>query len=438
MKTLLTGGVVVTCDEQHTIFDTGDVVLEDDRIAFVGARYDGDYDARISVNGRLLMPGMVNAHTHSGMTILRSLADDDDLMAFLEQRVWPREVLLRDDDVRAGSRLAAVEMLKSGVTTYVDMYFFEEQLAQAALDAGIRALITPTIIGIPIWEDIRGSWEQQFTSALEFCQKWEGRDGRIHTGLGPHAPYTLSLEALQEIAAGARQSQRPLNIHLVETAQERDNFNGLGLGSTVQAMENIGLFGGPVISAHSVWIDAGDCEIYHRHSVGVAHCPQSNAKLGAGIAPVTALLNAEVNVGLGTDGAATNNNLVLWEEMRLAPLLAKVVGRDPKCLPAEVALWMATRMGGQAIHMPDIGVLAPGFKADLISVRLDSTASVPVFGPSTYISHIVYSMGPELVDRVWVNGREVVKDGEVLTLDESEARQEAQNAATSLSERALV
>lgn len=438
MKTVLSGGVVVTGDEAQTVYDRGDVVIDQGRIVYVGESYEGEYDSRVSLVGHLLMPGMINAHTHSGMSLFRSLADDDDLMVFLQECVWPREMLLTEEDVYAGSVLSAVEMLKSGVTTYVDMYFFEEALARAALDTGARALITPTILGVPAWEETLGTWERQLSRALNFCKVHEGEADRIHTGLGPHAPYTLSIEALVETAQEAMRAGRPVNIHLVETAGERDAFNARGLGSTVSALHDVGFLDGRVIAAHSIWLDAGDIDIYRSHAVGVAHCPQSNAKLAAGIAPLVALLAGGVHVGLGTDGAATNNNLDLWEDMRLAPLLAKVTALDARLVPASEAFALATRLGGLAVHLPDLGVLAPGYRADIVALDLADTTAVPIFESQTYISHLVYSMARDRVDSVWVEGERVVKDGKMLTVDEDEVRWAAQRAAVGLAKRVLV
>lgn len=436
MKTLLSGGVIVTCDEQHTIHAPGDLVLDGDSITFVGARYDGEYDVRLPAVGQLLMPGMINAHTHSGMSIFRSLADDVDLTVFLDERAWPREVTLTPDDVYAGSLLSAVEMLKSGITTYVDMYFFEEALGRAALDAGGRSVITATVLDVPMWEPILGSWERQLERSVDFCRRWEGREGRIHTGLGPHAPYTVSLEALKAISLEAQTLQLPVNIHLVETQWERETFNARGLGSTVHALEDIGFFEASVLAAHSIWVEDGDLDIYRDRRVGIAHCPQSNAKLGAGVAPIASMLAHQINVGLGTDSASTNNNLDLWEEMRLAPLLAKVSALDPKPVPAPQALWMATRMGACAIHQSRLGVLAEGYLADIVVLDLDDTTTVPVFGPDTYISHLVNSVGRELVHSVWVNGERVVSAGEVQTVDEEHVRRSAQESAIAVSRRA--
>jgi 5-methylthioadenosine/S-adenosylhomocysteine deaminase len=226
-----------------------------------------------------------------------------------------------------------------------------------------------------------------------------------------------------------------VHTHLVETKAERDNFCALGLGSTASALEDIGFFDARVIAAHSVWVDPGDLDIYARNGVGVAHCPGSNAKLGAGIAPAAAMLAAGVQVGLGTDGAATNNDHDLWHELLLAPLLAKAVALDPTPLSAGQALWMATRMGARAIHLPDIGVLAPGMKADVIALKSDDAAFTPVFTPETYLGHLVYSGGSRLVDSVWVNGKLAVRRGELLTVEETRARMAAQEAALAVFSR---
>jgi 5-methylthioadenosine/S-adenosylhomocysteine deaminase len=438
VKTLISGAVILTCDSEHTVIPHGDLVFDEDRITYVGPSYDGQYDIRIPATGKLLLPGLINAHTHSGMSIFRSLADDVDLMVFLEERVWPRETKLCAGDVYAGSLLSSIEMLKAGVTTSVDMYFFEDALVRAAVDSGARTLITPTVLDVPAWTPVLGSWEKQLERALAFCRQWEGHAGRIHTGVGPHAPYTLSLDALVEIAGETHARGLPVNIHLVETEGEREQFNSRRLGSTVSALQDVGFFNGPTIAAHSIWLDDGDIEIFRHQDVGVAHCPQSNAKLAAGVAPVVAMLRGGVHVGLGTDGAATNNNHDLWEEVRLAPLLQKLAHKDPKQLPAPEALWMATRIGALAAHLDELGVLATGFHADVVMLDIGDTQAVPIFGPETYISHAVYAFGSRMVESVWVEGRQVVKDGEILTVDEERARAHAQSVALDLSARAGV
>lgn len=435
MKTLLAGGVVVTCDAAHTVHPAADVVMDGDRISYIGSSYTGDFDRRVDASGFLIMPGLVNAHTHSPMTLFRGLADDVDLHVFLQERVWPREVKLTPDDIYAGSVLAGIEMLKSGVTSYVDMYFWENDLARAAIDVGIRAMITPAILDSPAWEPVLGTWENRTQEVLRFCRQWEGREGRIHTGFGPHAPYTLSLEALSDISALARDSGFPVHIHLVESQLERDQFNQRGLGSTARALESIGFFDAPVLAAHSIWIDDGDLDIYRRKGVSVAHCPISNAKLGAGIAPAAAMLAHDLQVGLGTDGAATNNNMDLWEEMRFAPLLAKAIALDPTLLPSRDVLWMATRMGAQAARLDAVGELTPGYKADVLMVSLSDTTAVPMFDPRSYVDLLVYSMDRSLVHNVWVNGRQVVEAGTVTTVDEEAARAAAQRAADAVSRR---
>ncbi|HCG00810.1 MAG TPA: N-ethylammeline chlorohydrolase [Chloroflexi bacterium] len=435
MKTLITGAVILTCDDQMSVLEHADLVMDGGRISFVGERYEGEYDIRLPVSGKLLLPGLINAHTHSGMSLFRSLADDVDLRVFLEDRVWPCEVNLTPDDVYVGSVLSSIEMLKCGVTTSVDMYFFEDELMRAALETGARTLITPTILDVPTWTRVLGSWEDQLRRALDFASANDGLEGRVHTGIGPHAPYTVPLDALSLIAEEARRIGRPLNIHLVETELERDSFNGRGAGSTACVLEEIGFFDGPVIAAHSIWIDHGDIEIYARKRVGVAHCPQSNAKLAAGIAPIADMLRGGVNVGLGTDGAATNNNHDMWAEMRLAAVLQKVSAGDPKLLPAGEALSLATRVGAQAVHLDNLGVLREGFRADVVTLDIADTLAVPVFSPATYVSHAVYSFGAQLVDSVWVEGRQVVKNGDILSVDEEAARRALQKAALEIAER---
>ena len=435
LRTLLSGAVVVTCDERHTVWDPGDVAIEADRIVYAGPKYTGAYDRKLQLSGRLLMPGLINAHAHTPMSLFRGLADDVDLQTFLQQRVWPREAKLTGEDAYIGSLLSAVEMLKSGVTTYVDMYFFEEDLVRAAIEAGSRAVITPGISEAPALTPVLGGWERRTARVLEFCKHWDGAEGRIHTGLGPHSPYTLPLEALGEIAGEGRRADLPLHIHLVETSEERRDFNARGLGSTVGALRDVGFFAARVLAAHSVWLDAGDIEVYAESGVGIAHCPQSNAKLGAGVAPVPAMLAAGVPVGLGTDGPASNNNLNLWDELGLAPMLAKAVRQDPTVVPARDALWMATRLGALAIHQPKLGAIAESYKADLVLLNLEATTMVPVLESGQYVQHLVYSAGRELVDSVWVNGKQVVEHGQVLTVEEAKVRRAAQRAAVALSKR---
>lgn len=434
-RTLITGGVVVTCDEARTVLAPGDIVIEGDRLSYVGPEYPGEYDVRLWAGGKLVMPGLINAHTHSPMTLFRGLSDDVDLQVFLADRVWPREMRLTGEEAYAGAMLSGMEMLLSGVTSYVDMYFFEEDLVRAALDVGLRALVTPAVLAVPAWEERLGGWESRLRDVLDFADRWNGMAGRIHIGLGPHAPYTMPLDALAEVSRAGREAGIPVHIHLVETAQERDAFNAQGLGSTVHALSEVGFFEADVIAAHSVWLDEGDIGIYRHHDVGVAHCPQSNAKLGAGIAPLAAILASGVNVGLGTDGAATNNNLDLWEEVRLAPLLAKGINLDPTVVPAVQAIEMATSMGARAVHLPGTGALVPGNYADVLVMDLSGPESSPVFSPESYPGLLTYSLGRDRVDSVWVAGEPRVQDGELIGVDVEAARRAVQEAADAISRR---
>lgn len=434
-RTLITGAVVYTCDSNGTVVSGGDVVIDGDSIAYVGPHYEGPYDVRLPAAGKLIMPGLINAHTHSPMTLFRGLSDDVTLQVFLADRVWPRELILTPDEAYAGSVLSGVEMLLSGVTTYVDMYFFEEALVRSALDVGLRALITPGLLDVPGWTERLGSWERRLADVVSFAQKWDGHDGRLYIGLGPHAPYTMSLPALAEVSRVARETGLTVHIHLVETEAERRDFNARGLGSTVHALNEVGFFDAPVLAAHSVWLDAGDIPIYQQHGVGVAHCPQSNAKLGAGIAPLARMLAGGVEVGLGTDGAATNNNLDLWEEVRLAPLLAKAVNLDPTLVSARQSVQMATSMGSRAVHLPHIGVLEAGRRADILLMDLSGPESVPIFDDSSYAGLLAYTLGRDRVDSVWVNGRRVLSGGEIGTVDVEKARRDVSRAALAIARR---
>ncbi|MEJ7653439.1 MAG: purine-nucleoside phosphorylase [Chloroflexia bacterium] len=421
MRTLLSGAIVLTCDEQHTVHSPGDVATDDGVISYVGPKYAGEYDERVDLSGRLLMPGLVNAHTHTPMSLFRGLADDVDLHVFLNERVWPREAKLSGDEAYAGALLSHVEMLTSGVTTCVDMYFHEDELARAALDSGIRTLITPGILEAPALAAMLGSWERRMAQVLDWCVRWKGVAGRIHTGLGPHSPYTLSLDALSDIAFEARNAELPMHIHLVETRQEREAFNARGFGSTVVALRNVRFFDSPVLVAHSVWIEDRDIEIYAAHGVGVAHCPRSNAKLGAGVAPAAAMIAAGVPVGLGTDGPATNNSLNLWNELALAPLQQRRSGSTRRCSPPRTPLGRhPARSGPPACRVWECwprDTQPTLWRSRSITPRRRR----PSTGGRGYIPMLVYAGGRELVGR-WVHGKQVVRDGEVLTVDEAQVR----------------
>jgi 5-methylthioadenosine/S-adenosylhomocysteine deaminase len=420
---------VVTCDAASTVHRPGSVDVEDGRIAWVGPvedapPHDGD-ERRLP---GLLMPGLVNVHCHSPMTLFRGAAEDVPLARFLREVLWPREARLTPEDVYWGMTLACAELLRSGVTTTCEMYFFDDALAQAVRDAGSRCLITPGILDVPGLMD----WRRRLEDVLAFGDRLDAGRGTVEVGIAPHSAYALPAEALTTIAEAARERDALLHLHLAETREE-----GRALeeehGTTVPALlADLGVFEGRVLAAHCVWLTDGDLELLRRHDVAVAHCPQSNAKLAAGVARLADMLRLGLRVGLGTDGPASNNDLDLWEELRLAPLLARISTGDAEALPAAEALALATRGGAEALGRPDLGAVEPGRAADLVLVRTDDPAFVPLVEERDLVSHLVWAASSRLVTDVWVGGRRVVEGGRCLTVDEPRARREVQERAVRL------
>ena len=305
------------------------------------------------------MPGLVNCHCHSPMTLFRGAAEDLPLMRFLQDVLWPREAKLTTDDVYWGMTLACAELLRNGVTTTCEMYTHEEGILRAVLEAGTRCVLTPGVIDLAAWDM---AWERRLADVLRFHDEHAGRHDRVEIGIAAHAYYTLPPEGLQAVAAAARERDALLHIHVAETREEAEHPARLA---------ELGVFGGRVLAAHSVWLDDAALALYREHDVAVAHCPQANAKLASGIARLADLLRLGLRVGLGTDSAAANNDLDLWEELRLAPLLAKLQTGDAAAVPAAEALALATRKGAAALGRADLGALEPGRRADMVLLRLD-------------------------------------------------------------------
>jgi 5-methylthioadenosine/S-adenosylhomocysteine deaminase len=410
-----TADAVVTCDAEAQVFRPGSVTVEDGAITAVGPAVQGGE----KLEG-LLMPGLVNCHCHSPMTLFRGAAEERPLMRFLEEVLWPREALLTDEDVYWGMTLAAAELLRNGVTTTCEMYTHEAGMLDAVVDAGTRAILTPGVIELPAW---RMTWESRLADVLDFHARHAGACPRVELGIAAHAYYTLPPEALQAIAAEARARDALLHIHVAETEQEAEHPARLA---------ELGVFGGRVIAAHSVWLSDGDLALYRAHDVAVAHCPQANAKLASGIARLADMLALAIRVGLGTDSAAANNDLDLWEEMRLAPLLAKLQTRDAAAVPAAEALALGTRKGAEALGRHDLGALEPGRRADMVLVRLDDLAFTPLVQERDLISHLVWSASSRLVEQVWVEGERVFAGGAPLRVDEERARREVEQRARRL------
>jgi 5-methylthioadenosine/S-adenosylhomocysteine deaminase len=406
---------VVTCDAAGRVFRPGSVTVEDGQIAAVGpAGSDGE-----RLDG-LLMPGLVNCHCHSPMTLFRGAAEGLPLMRFLQEVLWPREARLDDEDVYWGTTLACAELLRNGVTTSCEMYTHEQGILRAVLDAGSRCVLTPGVIELAEW---KMTWEQRLADVLAFHDAQTGTHPRVEVGIAAHAYYTLPPEGLRAIAEAARERDALLHVHVAETKEE---------AAHPAALAELGVFDGRVLAAHSVWLSDDDLRLYREHDVAVAHCPQANAKLASGIARLADMLALAIRVGLGTDSTAANNDLDLWEELRLAPLLAKLQTGDAAAVPAPEALALATRKGAEALGRHDLGALEPGRRADMLLLRLDDVAMTPLLGDRDLVSHLVWSASSRLVESVWVEGEQVVAEGRPLRVDVERARAEVERRARRL------
>jgi 5-methylthioadenosine/S-adenosylhomocysteine deaminase len=429
---LLTNATVLTMDPQFTVHRASAVAIAGDSIAAVGPGAPA-YEAATTIDcgGRVVMPGLVNAHTHVPMALVRGLADDLRLDVWLMGYMMPVErEFVSPDFVRLGTRLGCAEMIRSGVTCFADMYYFEDAIAGATVEAGMRALCAQTVLRFPTPDAT--SYEDSLARAREFIEKWRGHP-LIVPGVAPHAPYTCTPEILRACAELAVEFDVPLHIHLSETALEVENSRKVHGMPVVPWVRKQRLFDAKVLAAHCVHIDDGEMRALKNYNAGVAHNPTSNLKLGAGIAPVARMLEVGLNVGIGTDGPASNNDFDMFEETRLAALLAKGISGDPTALPARDALAMATRLGACAMHMGHLtGSLEPGKRADLIVVDLETVHNVPAFGrdPNGVYAQIVYAAKSTDVVDVMCNGRWLMRDRRLLTLDEKALRAAAQGEAT--------
>jgi 5-methylthioadenosine/S-adenosylhomocysteine deaminase len=428
---LLTNAHVLTMDEQFSVYARGSIAIGGGAILEVGNAV-GDYMAAetIDCRGRVVMPGLVNAHTHAAMTLLRGLADDLRLDVWLMGYMMPVErEFVRPDFVELGTSLACAEMIRSGTTCFADMYYFEEAVAKAVAAAGMRAQCGQTVLKFPA-PDAR-SFEDSLARAREFITRWKGHP-LVVPAVAPHAPYTCTVEILRACAELACEFDVPLHTHLAETTLEVEQSRRNHGMPVVPWVKKQRLFDARVLAAHCVHVDEGEIRSLQDAGAGVAHNPTSNLKLGSGTAPVAKMLELGVHVGIGTDGAASNNDLNMFEETRLAALLAKGVGGDPTALPARDALAMATRVGARALHLGHVtGSLEPGKRADLIVVDLDQLHNVPRYArdPGAVYSQIVYAAHSTDVVDVMCDGRWLMRDRQLLTLKESDLRHAAADVA---------
>jgi 5-methylthioadenosine/S-adenosylhomocysteine deaminase len=424
VTTRFVADAVVTCDSEGSIHRPGAVDVEDGRIDWVGPLADAPAaGVEEQAVGGILLPGLVNCHCHSPMTLFRGAAEDVTLDRFLREVLWPREAQLTDDDVYWGMTLACAELLRAGVTTSCEMYVHEEPVMRAVVDAGSRCLLTPGVMDVPGWL----SWRTRLEEVLGFIDSVHSReDERVELGIAAHAAYTLPVEALDAIAAAALERDLLVHIHVAETREE-----WTGEQSVPALLAARGFLEARVLAAHSVWLSDEDLDLYVEHDVAVAHCPQSNAKLAAGVARLQEMIDRGLRVGLGTDGPPSNNDLDLWDEVRLAPLLAKLQTGRPEAVPAPAALALATSGGASALGLP-AGAIEPGRAADLVRVRYDDPVFVPVLEDRDLVSHLVWSSSSRLVTDVWVAGRQVVRDGVCVSVDLERASREVQARAQRL------
>ncbi|MBN9109683.1 MAG: amidohydrolase family protein [Pseudonocardia sp.] len=435
MTVRLTSPVALTCDAACTVVRDAVVdVAADGRITWVGPRAQAPAsDAPVRALPGLLMPGLVNTHCHTPMTVLRGMGGDLPLMEWLVGVMWPAEALLDGDDVRAGMVAGGIELLRTGCTTSTEMYFFTDAVVDAVLAVGARAVVTPGIISAPGWDRL-GTWEQmrdEVSTRIDAHGLRSGPGERIELGYGPHAAYTLPAAALSSIADHAAQRDALVHIHVAESTQEdahvREEF-----GSVPALLESSGLLAGRLLAAHSVQLSDDDVALLGRRGAGVAHCPGSNGKLAAGIARVPALRAAGARVGLGTDGPASGDDLDLWHQARLAGLLARLGTGDAAALTAADLLLLATRDGAAALGRTDIGALAAGAWADLVHVDLQDAAFVDPDDDAQLLSNLVWAGGARAVRDVWVAGEQVLDAGEPTRVDAASALADARAVARRL------
>jgi 5-methylthioadenosine/S-adenosylhomocysteine deaminase len=431
---ILTGGSVATMNDKFDLFDSGAVAIRDGNIEAVGpadqvlAVYTAD-DV-VDCSGCVVIPGLINAHTHAPMTLLRGLADDLRLDVWLMGYMMPVEhEFVRPRFCWLGTQLACAEMIRSGTTCFADMYYYEEAVADATAQAGMRAVCAETVLKFSTPD--AHSYDESLQHARDFIQRWKGHQ-LIIPAVGPHAPYTTTPELLATCTQLALEFDVPIHIHIAETAQEvQDHRAEYGM-PMVPWVKKQGVFEAKVTAAHCVHLDEGEMHTLLHHGVGVAHNPTSNLKLASGIAPVTHMLELGLDVGIGTDGPASNNDLDMWEEMRLAALLAKGITSDPTALPARHALAMATIGGARALHIDEIvGSLESGKRADLAVVDLRNAHTTPKFtrDSEALYAQLVYAAKGSDVRDVMCEGQWLMRDRKLLTLDEQALTAEAADVA---------
>ena len=422
---LVLGGTIVTMNNARDVIEDGGLAVKRGRIVAIGprAQIESRYTARQRINsvGKLITPGLINGHTHVPMVLFRGLADDLDLQDWLTKYIFPAEAKnVSEEFVRAGTRLGLAEMIRGGTTTYCDMYYFEDAIAEETSRAGVRAVLGETVIDFPVADNKTNAEAMAYVE--KFVSHWKGND-LIVPAIAPHAPYTVSEEHLKAARAFSDRTGAPIVTHISETKRELDDSVKAKGASPVAYLDRIGFLNDRVIAAHVVWPQGSDISILKKRGVGVVHNPQSNMKLASGVAPVPRMMNEGVFVGLGTDGAASNNDLNMWEEMDTVAKLHKVFTGDPKVISAQQAFELATIRGAQALHLDkEIGSLETGKRADLLIIERDALNQIPLYN---VYSDLVYATKSFDVQSVIINGRVVMQNRRLLTLNEPQIKKEA-------------
>ncbi|MCU1669772.1 MAG: mtaD [Blastococcus sp.] len=429
MRQRFTAQAVVVGDRAGTVVPGAVLDVDDGVISWVGPAAEAPpaADAEVVALPGILTPGLVNAHSHAPMVLFRGLGEGLPLDRWLREVMWPREARLTPDDVEVAMTAASAELLANGVTTSVEMYFHPERIAAAVTSTGARAVIATPLLPLPGMSPL----DEQLQAAVELARTAPG-DGTVEYGLGPHAAYTLPLSVLSEAARAAREHGLLLHLHVAETPSEGADLlavHGLSVPALLAAYD---VLGGRVLAAHCVHLDDGDLELWREYGVAVAHCPASNAKLASGVAPLRAMLDRGIRVGLGTDGPASNDALDLFGDLRLAAQLARLAAGDAAALTAAEAFWLATGSAADAIGRPDLGALVVGRRADLVHVDTRDLAFEPVGSPADLLAHLVWSGGGRYVRDVWVGGRQVVADSVCTTVDAAALRAEVATRAARL------
>jgi len=422
---LILGGTIVTMDQSRRVIDDGGIAISQGRIVAVGSRADIERDyasrQRISAAGKVITPGLINGHTHVPMVLFRGLADDLDLQEWLTKYIFPAEAKnVTEEFVRVGARLGLAEMIRGGTTTYCDMYYFEDAIADETAKAGVRGVLGETLIDFPVADNKTHAEGMAYVE--KFIARWKGHE-LIVPAVAPHAPYTVSEQHLKAVRAFSDRTGVPIVTHISETKREVDDSVRDKGASPVAYLDRIGFLNERVIAAHMVWPQGTDIAILKRRGVGVVHNPQSNMKLAAGVAPVPKMLAESLLIGLGTDGAASNNDLNMWEEMDTVAKLHKVFTGDPKVISAQQAFELATIRGAQAVHLDkEIGSLEKGKRADILVIDRDTLNQIPLYN---LYSDLVYATKASDVETVIINGRLVMRNRRLLTLNETAVKNDA-------------